>query len=159
MLALTNFLSVSRDIASRSRDITSIMTARCIPRRKFSRLSGLHTCQPSIFLRVSPAFYARTVPKNRERLTGLILEISWQEYPTLMDCLVLAFPICRPTVWSANADGDGWVMSSVWRMVALKNNILRGYLALGKTAAGNLRPAGQIRPTKGWRSARHPTRQ
>ena len=35
--------------------------------------------------------------------------------PTLMPCLMLAFPIC-----TLCSDCDGWVMSTVWRMVASK---------------------------------------
>ena len=36
----------------------------------------------------------------------------------LMSCLVLVFPLCTPC--SDNADCDGWVMSAVWRMVAVQ---------------------------------------
>ena len=35
-----------------------------------------------------------------------------------MSCLVLVFPVC--TLCLDNADCDGWVMSAVWRMVALQ---------------------------------------
>ena len=35
-----------------------------------------------------------------------------------MSCLVLVFPVC--TLCLDKADCDGWVMSAVWRMVALQ---------------------------------------
>ena len=51
-----------------------------------------------------------------------------------MSYIVLAFPVC--TLCLDNADGDGWVMSAAWRMVAFQKDILYGELAFGRRTTG-----------------------
>ena len=66
------------------------------------------------------------MPGRREGWTHSTWEdsaVSWEypgttKLPTLMSCLVLAFPVY--TLCLDNADCDGWVMSAVWMMVAFQ---------------------------------------
>ena len=72
---------------------------------KVIRTEVWQTCQPCHFLTVSPKFLrAHRVPLQNRKV-GMA---SKAKCPMLMPWLVLAFPIC--TLWSANADCDGWVM-------------------------------------------------
>ena len=117
-----------------SQDVTSIMTARCISLKQFSRLSGPRSGRLAnhvTFWRSVPNFYVLTVSLYKNRKVGMA---SKTKCLTLMPWLVLAFPIC--TLWSANADCDGWSWSTVRRDDGRFQKDTYGILALGMKTTG-----------------------